>query len=353
MGLINIPGFYRGKTVFITGHTGFKGAWLCRILQRFGAKVTGYALAPDACSAYGQIVNRDELDSHIADIRSFDILKKAFDKANPEIVFHLAAQPIVLTAYNNPLYTFDVNVQGTVNLLECVRLSNTVKSGIIVTTDKVYKNNEREYGYRENDVIGDTEPYAASKACAEIVSSAYFETFLKKSKIALSTVRAGNVIGGGDISQYRIIPDCVRSAKKSEPVTVRNKYSVRPYQHVLDPLFAYLLIAMNQLEDVSLSGNYNIGPNEEGCVSTETLVNLFCDEWGNNQTWKWNEDASAANPRESSLLKLDCAKMRSTFDWQPRWLIKTAVAKTIEWERSDHKQYTADSQIDEFLKEGA
>lgn len=340
--------FFKGKSIFLTGHTGFKGSWLSRILQLVGANITGYALAHPEGSSYGQVVDENAISSYIGDVRDFDALKKVFDAAKSEIVFHLAAQPLVIDAFGRPAYTFDVNVQGTVNLLECIRQSETVKSVVIVTTDKVYHNNEWVYGYRENDMIGDTEPYAASKACAEIVAASYYETFLKPKGMALSTVRAGNVIGGGDISKNRIVPDCVRAAKQKEPIIVRNPYSVRPYQHVLEPLFAYLLIAQRQSEDIKYAGQYNIGPAESDCITTAELADVFCREWGENQSW---QNVSRKNaPQESNLLKLDCSKMRSTFNWHPKWDVETAIAKTIEWERFLDKKEIIDRQVNEYAE---
>ena len=339
--------FYTEKSIFISGHTGFKGAWLARILQLSGANVTGYALTPEAGSAYERIVDADKIHSVIGDIRDLDSLRTAFEKARPEVVFHLAAQPLVLDAFERPGYTFDVNVQGTVNLLECTRSSDSVKSVIIVTTDKVYRNNEWHWGYRENDVLGDTEPYAASKACAEIVSASYAKTFLNPKGIALSTVRGGNVIGGGDTAKNRIIPDCIRAARRKEPIIVRNPRSVRPYQHVLDALFAYLLLAQKQVDDQELAGQYNIGPNENGFVTTGELADIFCDTWGGGQHWE-NRSLPGA-PHEGGVLRLDCSKMRSFFDWKPKWDVRTAVAKTIEWERTENKRDITEKQIKAYM----
>jgi CDP-glucose 4,6-dehydratase len=338
--------FFKNKSVFITGHTGFKGAWLSRILQRAGACVTGYALEPERGAVYDAIVDTSMIVSHISDVRDFRTLEAAFDAAKPEIVFHLAAQPLVLDAYEHPAYTFETNVQGTVNLLECARLADCVRSVVVITTDKVYYNDERAYGYSENDVLGGNEPYAASKACAEFVARTYAEVFLRPCGIALSTARAGNVIGGGDIAKNRIIPDCIRSSRHGEDIIVRNPRSVRPYQYVLEPLFAYLLIAQKQYNDISLSGEYNIGPNETDCIETSELANIFCGEWGCGQSWRHVPNAGA--PHESGLLKLDCINVRSMFDWKPIWDVRTAVAKVIEWEKATDKATITDMQIDEY-----
>jgi len=338
--------FYRGKSVFITGHTGFKGAWFCRILQLAGAKVTGYALAPESGAAYEQIVDEENITSVVSDIRDLARLQTAFDNAKSEIVFHLAAQPIVLEAYSRPAYTFETNVMGTVNLLECMRRSKSVRSVVVITTDKVYRNNEWCWPYRENDTLGSADPYSTSKACAELVVESYITSFLKKENIAVSTIRAGNVIGGGDIAPNRIIPDCVRAGKIGEPIIVRNPHSVRPYQHVLEPLFAYLMLAERQYENISLASNYNIGPSDTGCKTTGELADIFCEAWGDGLTWI--NRALPNTPHESNVLKLDCAKMRSVFGWQPLWSVDIAVKKTVEWEKADDKQTEADRQIGEY-----
>jgi len=341
--------FYKHKRVFVTGHTGFKGAWLCRVLQRAGALITGYALEPEDGVVYNSIVDLSAINSKINDIRNFAKLREAFEDARPEIVFHLAAQPLVLDAYDRPAYTFDTNVQGTVNLLECIRLSECTRSVVIITTDKVYRNDEREYGYRENDVIGGNEPYSTSKACAELVAEVYSSSYLRQRLVALSTARAGNVIGGGDVSKNRIVPDCVRSAKRGEDIIVRNPYSVRPYQHVLEPVLAYLVIAQRQYENPDLAGKYNVGPDETDCIKTSELVDVFCNKWADNQTWTHVKNVDA--PHESGLLRLDCEKMRTVLGWVPIWNVQKAIASTVEWEKATDKSAITDKQIEEYLKE--
>lgn len=340
--------FWKGKSVFITGHTGFKGAWLCVILRYLGANVVGYALPCTNGGVYDMLNIRESMTSVINDIRDEEQLKIAFDREKPEFVFHLAAQPLVLDAYERPSYTFETNVQGTVNLLECIRQSSNVKSVVIITTDKVYKNNEWVYGYRENDRLGDTEPYAASKACTEIVTACYAETFLRSKNIAVSTTRAGNVIGGGDVSANRILPDCIRAAQNREPIVVRNKFSVRPYQHVIEPLFAYLLIAEKQYEDSKYAGQYNIGPSESDCVTTAELADIFCEAWGDAS---WLDKSNQESPHESNLLKLDCSKMRSVFGWKPLWDISTSVNKTVDWEKAENKKLITEMQIKEYISQ--
>ena len=339
--------FFRDKSIFVTGHTGFKGAWFCRILQLAGAHITGYALEPEHGAVYERIVDSESIDSTIGDIRDFDTLKAAFEKAQPEIVFHMAAQPLVIDAYEEPAYTFDTNVQGTVNILECVRLSDCVKSIIVITTDKVYQNVEKSSGYLEDDILGGNEPYSASKACAEIVCDAYKKSFFHSCGVAISTARAGNVIGGGDISKNRILPDCIRSAKQGKEIIVRNPDSVRPYQHVLEPLFAYLTIAKKQYENIDLSGAYNVGPEESDCITTAKLADIFCCQWGDKQTWRHMNNINA--PHESGLLRLDCAKMRSVFGWHPVWDVYAAVKNTIQWEKSVEKIEITDKQIDAYI----
>ncbi len=323
--------FYKGKRVFVTGHTGFKGSWLCKILAMAGAEATGYSLDPPTEPNLFSVSGVEkEITSVIGDIRDMAALKAAFDKARPEIVLHLAAQPIVRDSYKEPAYTYETNVMGTVNILECVRDSDCVRSFLNVTTDKVYKNNEWEWGYRENEPLDGFDPYSNSKSCSELVTHSYKSSFFADGRTAISTARAGNVIGGGDFANDRIIPDCVRAAEKNADIIVRNPYSTRPYQHVLEPLFAYLLIAQKQYEDSSAAGWYNVGPDECDCVTTGELVQLFCEKWGNIS---WKNIAEANAPHEASFLKLDCSKLKSAFGWKPRWHVDEAVGRTAEWTR--------------------
>ena len=278
--------FYQGKKVFVTGHTGFKGSWLCKILSGVGAVVTGYALEPEAEQSLYQIAGiEQDITSVIGDIRDAQSLKTAFDQAQPEIVLHLAAQPIVRTGYQNPVYTYETNVMGTVNILECVRQSDCVRSFLNVTTDKVYKNKEWEWGYRENEELDGYDPYSNSKSCSELVTHSYRRSFFADRAVAVSTARAGNVIGGGDFAKDRIIPDCVRAAQRGDTIVVRNPYSTRPYQHVLEPLYAYLMIASKQYENKRLAGYYNVGPDDRDCFETGALVDLFVQKWGGGLQW--------------------------------------------------------------------
>lgn len=325
--------FYRGKRVFVTGHTGFKGTWLCRILVKAGAEVTGYSLsAPTQPNLFELAGLEGHMTSVIGDIRDRDALHDAFNRAQPEIVLHLAAQPIVRDSYKDPVYTYETNVIGTVNILECVRNSSCVRSFLNVTTDKVYHNNEWPWGYRENEPLDGFDPYSNSKSCSELVTHSYLNSFFAAdSAPAISTARAGNVIGGGDFANDRIIPDCVRAAQKKEPIIVRNPHSTRPYQHVLEPLFAYLMIAQRQYEDKHFAGWYNVGPDECDCVTTGELTDLFCRTWGDGASWINQAEANA--PHEANFLKLDCSKIKTVFGWHPRWHMEEAIQKTVEWSR--------------------
>lgn len=343
--------FYKGKRVFITGHTGFKGSWLCKILVKAGAVVTGYSLEPPTTPSLFEIAGiENEVDSVIGDIRDYDSLKKAFDKAQPEIVLHLAAQPLVRESYINPAYTYETNVMGTVNILECVRNSECVKSVLNVTTDKVYLNREWEWGYRENEELDGFDPYSNSKSCSELVTHSYKRSFFDNTDIAVSTARAGNVIGGGDFADNRIIPDCIRAAADKEDIIVRNPYSTRPYQHVLEPLFAYLMIVKAQYEDIKYQDYYNVGPDDRDCFQTGALVDLFVKHWGDGMRWVERYDGG---PHEANFLKLDCSKLKKTFGWKPNWDLDKAIEKTVEWSKiyisGGDINACINKQIDEFL----
>lgn len=324
--------FYKGKKVLITGHTGFKGSWLSRILVSAGASVTGYSLMPPTDpSLFGVAGLEDTMDSVIGDIRDLGHLKEVFFKVKPEIVFHLAAQPIVRESYKEPVYTYETNVMGTVNILECVRLTPSVKSFLNVTTDKVYENKEWEYGYRECDPLDGYDPYSNSKSCSELVTHSYAKSFFAGGRVAVSTSRAGNVIGGGDFAGDRIIPDCIRAASAKQDIIVRNPHSTRPYQHVLEPLAVYMTIAMKQYGDLNFQGYYNVGPDDRDCVTTGRLADLFCEAWGQGIKWI---DKFEGGPHEAGFLKLDCSKIKRVFEWSPRYGVKDAVWKTVEWTRS-------------------
>lgn len=324
--------FWHGKRVFVTGHTGFKGSWLCRILVNAGAEVTGYSLpAPTEPNLFELAGLEGKMTSIIGDIRDLEKLMEAFRQAKPEIVLHLAAQPIVRDSYKEPAYTYETNVMGTVNILECVRLVPGVKSFLNVTTDKVYHNNEWVWGYRENEPLDGFDPYSNSKSCSELVTHSYKNSFFADGNLPISTARAGNVIGGGDFANDRIVPDCVRAVQAGKAIAVRNPHSTRPYQHVLEPLFAYLMIAQRQYEEPALAGWYNVGPDECDCVTTGELVELFKKKWGAG--FEWIDQAEKNAPHEANFLKLDCSKLKATFGWAPRWHIDEAIGKTAEWTR--------------------
>ncbi len=347
--------FYRGKKILITGHTGFKGTWLSRILVNAGAVVSGYSLKPPTDPNLFSMSGLDgEMESIIGDIRDFQALKRAFESTKPEIVFHLAAQPIVRDGYKDPHYTYETNVMGTVNLLECVRGSSSVKSVLNVTTDKVYLNNEWAWGYRENDPLDGFDPYSNSKSCSELVTHSYKNSFFADSKVAVSTARAGNVIGGGDFANDRIIPDCVRAMAAGLPIYVRNPSSTRPYQHVLEPLAAYLLVVQKQYEDRGYQGYYNVGPDECDCITTGELVDLFCTCWGDGARWESHAEENA--PHEANFLKLDCSRLKAAFGWKPRWHIKECMEMTCrfskEWLAGGDIPAEMDREIKEFMEDG-
>ena len=352
--------FYKGKRILITGHTGFKGSWLCRILIGAGAEITGYSLEPPTDPNLFEVADVKKHIHHvIGDIRDREHLMEVFEVSKPEIVFHLAAQPIVLDSYKNPVYTYETNVMGTVNICECVRLNACVKSFLNVTTDKVYKNNEWEWGYRENEPLDGYDPYSNSKSCSELVTHSYINSFYKDMDVAVSTARAGNVIGGGDFANNRIIPDCVRAVEKKQDIIVRNPYSTRPYQHVLEPLKVYLMIAKAQYEDNEVAGFYNVGPDDRDCITTGQLVDIFVDKWNqianaNSKPIKWINKSEVNSPHEANFLKLDCSKIKKVFGWKPRWSVEQAIEKTVEWSKvyleNGNVVDCMNTQIEEFYK---
>ncbi len=346
--------FFRNRKVLVTGHTGFKGTWLCRMLVNAGADVTGYSLAPPTNPNLFELAGlENRMTSIIGDIRDFDLLMNTFEKARPEIVLHLAAQPIVRDSYKNPRYTYETNIMGTVNLMECVRATSSVRSVLNVTTDKVYKNNEWCWGYREDEPLDGFDPYSNSKSCSELVTHSYINSFFyKQDSPAVSTARAGNVIGGGDFANDRIIPDCVRAMKNGKTIGVRNPYSTRPYQHVLEPLTVYLTIAQKQFEDRKYAGFYNVGPDDCDCVTTGELVDLFCSCWGEDVTWENQAEENA--PHEANFLKLDCSRIKKIFGWKPRWHIAECIEMTCRfskvWLAGGDIPAEMDREIAEFLK---
>ncbi len=349
------PDFYKEKKVLITGYTGFKGIWLCKMLLRFGADVTGYALESPTLEGNKVFVEsgvKAGINSVIGDIRDRAKLFNIFREVQPEIVLHLAAQPIVIESYKEPVLTYETNVMGTVNVLECVRQTESVKSFLNVTTDKVYENKEWPWGYRENEALDGYDPYSNSKSCSELVTHCYKKSFFADGRCAISTARAGNVIGGGDFSENRIVPDCIRAACAAKDIEVRNPYSTRPYQHVLEPLYAYLLIAQAQYEDGSYADWYNVGPDECDCVTTGALVDIFCQQWGEDISWK---RTSVEGPHEANFLKLDCSKIKSRLQWCPRWHIEDALRETVAWakawQQGENIAGVMEKQIRDFLGE--
>lgn len=348
--------FYNNKRILITGHTGFKGTWMCKLLTMMGADVTGYALkAPTNPSLFDMCNVASDMNSVEGDIRDIEHLKKVFEEFQPEIVIHMAAQPLVRESYQNPVYTYETNVMGTVNIMECVRLNPCVKSFVNVTTDKVYLNKEWQWGYRENEELNGFDPYSNSKSCSELVTSSYKKSFFDGVDTAITTCRAGNVIGGGDFATDRIIPDCIRAVEKGEDIVVRNPFSTRPYQHVLEPVVAYLMIAEKQYNDINYAGNYNIGPGETDCWTTGNLVDLFCKEWtkqtGKEIKWVNKYDGG---PHEANFLKLDCSKVKATFGWKPVWNVETTMKKIVEWSdtylRQDDFIGCMEKQIKEYIE---
>ena len=346
--------FYKDKKVLITGHTGFKGTWLCRILVNAGAIVTGYGLeAPTEPNLFEIAGLEDKMNSAIGDIRDLNHMLNVFKEARPELVLHLAAQPIVRDSYKDPRYTYETNVMGTVNFLECVRNTSSVKSVLNVTTDKVYQNNEWCWGYREDEPLDGFDPYSNSKSCSELVTHSYINCFFNKpDSPAVSTARAGNVIGGGDFANDRIIPDCVRAMKDGKKIRVRNPWSIRPYQHVLEPLAAYLMILQKQYEDKKYAGFYNVGPDECDCITTGKLVDLFCKYWGAEAKWEYCEEENA--PHEANFLKLDCGKLKNVFGWKPRWHIEDSMEMVCrfskEWLKEGDIPAEMDQEINIFLE---
>ncbi len=347
--------FWKNKRVFLTGHTGFKGSWLCRILTNAGARLTGYALKPGDPGLFNICGVKERMTSVIGDIRDADRLMAAFSACDPEIVIHMAAQPLVRNSYKQPTYTYEINVMGTVNILECARLSGGVISFLNVTTDKVYRNNEWDWGYRENDTLDGYDPYSNSKSCAELITASYQRSFFNNGNMAISTARAGNVIGGGDFAADRIVPDCMRAAVAGKPIFLRNPHSVRSYQHVLEPLMAYLMIARGQYESPNLSSCYNVGPDDCDCVSTAALATLYCELWGDGLAWE--TDAQGVNePREANFLRLDSSRIKNALGWKPRWNIREAVAMTVAWNRvyeaGGDVGAVMDKQINDYLQLG-
>ena len=328
------PVFWKGKKVFLTGHTGFKGGWLSLWLSSMGAKVTGYALAPNTTPNLFNVLAIDSLieKSHIADIRDLAGLQKAMLEAKPDVVIHMAAQPLVRDSYLNPVGTYATNVMGTVHLLESTRTIDSVRVTVVVTTDKCYENKEWVWGYRENEPMGGYDPYSNSKGCAELVTSAYRQSFFSGSNSInkLASARAGNVIGGGDWSEDRLIPDAIKAFEANLPLMIRNPMATRPWQHVLEPLSGYLILAQALYKQGSpFASGWNFGPRDEDNRSVQEVVDLLISGWGDSARWK---QEGSEQPHEAQLLKLDCSKARAQLGWIPKWNLETATQKIVQWQ---------------------
>ncbi|MEO5350057.1 MAG: CDP-glucose 4,6-dehydratase [Magnetococcus sp. YQC-3] len=333
------PEFWRGRRVFLTGHTGFKGGWLALWLHTLGAKVSGYALQPPTHPSLFVLCHLQELleESTIADVRDAGSLQAAMRRAQPEILFHLAAQPLVRASYQQPVETYATNVMGTVHLLEAARHCPSLRAILNVTSDKCYENREWHWGYRENEPLGGYDPYSSSKACAELVTTAYRNAFFHpdlypQHGVALASARAGNVIGGGDWATDRLIPDCIRALLANQPIIIRNPHAIRPWQHVLEPLSGYLLLAQRLVEEGTAFGEgWNFGPKDEDAQSVEHIVHRLCALWGGGAHYQQD---GQPHPHEASHLKLECSKAQARLGWRPRWTLEQAIASIITWYQS-------------------
>ena len=339
------PSFWNGKRVFLTGHTGFKGGWLSLWLSNMGAKVTGYALAPNTKPSFFDVVGLADLleQNHIADIRDLAPLQLAMKQASPDVLIHMAAQPLVRYSYDNPLETFSTNVMGTANVLETARDIEPLKAIVVVTTDKCYENQEWVWGYRENEPLGGTDPYSSSKACAELVTSAYRQSFfsgvLATSHAAVASARAGNVIGGGDWSVDRLVPDALAAFEANKPLVLRNPLATRPWQHVLEPLSGYLVLAQALFtHGKEFASAWNFGPSHEDNQTVEHVINALSDAWGSKVGWQQDPQSQ---PHEAHLLKLDCSKAHQQLGWTPKWKLAQSIEKIMQW----HKAFSSEKDM--------
>jgi CDP-glucose 4,6-dehydratase len=342
--------FWKGKRVFITGHTGFKGSWLSLWLQQLGAVITGYALTPGTNPNLFEAANVEiGMNSIIGDIRDIDALQKAVAASQPQIVFHLAAQALVGEGYRDPLGTFSTNVQGTANLLETLRNTPGIQAVVVITSDKCYENKEWPWPYRENEPLGGHDPYSSSKACAELVTAAYRQSFLTQAGIAIATARAGNVFGGGDWSANRLIPDLLAAFSQNQTAQLRRPHSVRPWQHVLEPLAGYLLLAEHLSTKPDTNTAWNFGPGEQDCLPAGTIAEHLAKLWGGDAAW---EEEAHTFPHEAGLLRLDSSLARQQLGWQTRWTLDSALDATISWHKTwltvtNMREYTL-SQIEKY-----
>jgi CDP-glucose 4,6-dehydratase len=349
------PQFWKGKKVFLTGHTGFKGSWLSLWLTSMGAKVTGYALAPNTTPNLFDVLAIDSLveKSHISDIRDLSSLQNAMSGANPDVVIHMAAQPLVRYSYANPVETYATNVMGTVHVLESARSINALRATVIVTTDKCYENKEWVWGYRENEPMGGYDPYSNSKGCAELVTSAYRQSYFSNSNSInkVASARAGNVIGGGDWSEDRLIPDAIKAFEANKPLMIRNPLATRPWQHVLEPLSGYLILAQALYDQgLAFASGWNFGPRDEDNRSVQEVVDLLISGWSDSASW---EKEGSEQPHEANLLKLDCSKARVQLRWAPKWNLDKTVQKIVEWQKAfqakENMQEVSLAQINQYM----
>lgn len=337
------PAFWQGKTVLVTGHTGFKGGWLCLWLQNMGANVIGYALQPPTTPSIFEVANVAQgMVSIIGDVRDMDYLKQVFAQYQPQVVLHLAAQALVRYSYANPVETFATNLMGTVNVLEAVRNTPSVRSVVNVTTDKCYENREWVWGYRENEAMGGFDPYSSSKGCSELVTAAYRNSFFgKDDSAAIASARAGNVIGGGDWALDRLVPDIMRSIMEKRPVQIRSPHAIRPWQHVLEPLSGYLMLAERlYAHGKGYAEAWNFGPEESDARTVQSIVDKLTHDWGDGASWSVD---GGVHPHEAHTLRLDCSKARALLGWRPRWQLETALEKITDW----HKAYASNSDMRE------
>lgn len=349
------PSFWQNKKVFLTGHTGFKGSWLSLWLSSLGAKVYGYALAPNTSLSLYDTLNINGLveGSKIADIRDLETLQNSMANFQPDVVIHMAAQPLVRHSYANPVETYAINVMGTVHVLECTRAVNSVRATLVVTTDKCYENQEWVWGYRENEPMGGYDPYSNSKGCAELVTSAYRQSFFTNSALAnqIASARAGNVIGGGDWSEDRLIPDAIRAFEQKQTLKIRNPLAIRPWQHVLEPLAGYLVLLQALYEHGSTyASGWNFGPNDQDNCQVQEVIDLLISKWVNSARW---EKEGLDQPHEANLLKLDCSKARNYLGWSPKWNLEIAVQKIVDWQKSfldkENMQKISLAQINQYM----
>jgi CDP-glucose 4,6-dehydratase len=347
------PQFWKHRKVFITGHTGFKGGWMSIWLSHLGAEVTGFSLPPTGSSSFFKNVSVENsiTKSIYADIRNLELLKKSIQDSQPSIVIHMAAQPLVIKSYLDPIETYSTNVMGTLNILESVRATTSVKAILNITTDKCYENNEHLTGYKETDPLGGYDPYSSSKACSELLSASYRKSFLTESGVALATARAGNVIGGGDWSENRILPDAIKAFMNNNRLLVRNPIAIRPWQHVLEPIMGYLILCQQLISNpIEFSSAWNFGPNEDDARSVAEIVDIIVKCWGDDAKWY---QGSIDSHHEANYLKLDCSKAEKELKWKSIWTLQNSIIETVKWYKAsinnkDMNKFTI-NQIEKYI----